>query len=271
MNKTELLQQLQQYEWTSHNIQLTDTITTLADQVLLADDNRMQTIKQNVYLFCKKPTEAKQRSLDLGCLEGGLTIEMAKLGFDSLGVEGQDSNYQKCDSLQQYFDWDNLKFLLMDVKQLNPQQHGLFDVILCCGLLYHLDHPVSFLAQMATLLETQGFTFVDTHIAPASDAALADCVFQADLSELTEISYQDQTYRGRWYHEYDQESDKNAWTSVSNRRSFWLLEDDLIRALNHAGFSQIYKPYGMFEVEQEFELRKQYSRSYYVAVKPDYF
>jgi len=196
---------------------------------------------------------------------------MAKLGFDSLGVEGQASNYEKCKLLKDYFAWPNLNFLLADVKDLNSKQHGLFDVILCCGLLYHLDEPMKFLAQMDTLLQQQGMLFLDTHIAPENDEALATCHFKDELSDIVSIESNGEIYQGRWYHEYHNETEKAAWTSASNHKSFWLTHDSLIRALSNVGFSHIYKIYGGFELEYEFNLRKIYSRLYCIGIKADYF
>jgi 2-polyprenyl-3-methyl-5-hydroxy-6-metoxy-1,4-benzoquinol methylase len=36
---------------------------------------------------------------------------------------------------------ENLEVRLEDVRALDPQRHGAFDVVLCLGLLYHLDAP----------------------------------------------------------------------------------------------------------------------------------
>ena len=271
MQKDKLLSQLQQQDWTSHNIVLTPKLSTLSNTIpLIGDDTRTQVIRKNLQIFQKNKKYNQQRALDLGCLEGGLTIEMAKLGFDSLGIEGQASNYQKCQLLKDYFSWSNLDFLLADVKQLTPKNQGVFDVILCCGLLYHLDEPVPFLAQLETLMHAQGFLFLDTHIAP-EDEDLAICHFKDGLSEMVEINHQGYIYSGRWFLEYNDESEKKPWTSVSNKKSFWLTHDSLIRALSHAGFSHIYKPYGSFELEEEFKLRQIYSRLYLIAIKDSYF
>lgn len=274
MTKEQLLAKLQQQNWTSHNVGLTETYSTLGNsRPLISEDGRTQIIRQNLALFQPDQDRSQQRLLDLGCLEGGLTTEMAKLGFQCLGIEGQTSNYEKCRLLKDYLQWPQLDFLLLDVKQLNADAQGIFDVILCCGLLYHLDEPVDFLAQMSSMTGPKGLIFVDTHIAPTDDKALEICHFKNVLSELVDIEYRGHTYQGRWYHEYNKdttETGKNAWTSVSNHRSFWLTEDALIQALGHAGFNPIYKLYGGFELENEFTLRQTYSRSYYIGLKEDH-
>jgi hypothetical protein len=123
---------------------------------------------------------------------------------------------------------------------------------------------------MEKMLNSRGLIFIDTHFAPYHEKDLATCVFKDTLSELTEIEHQGKVYQGRWYLEYHEENE-DRWTSVSNQRSFWLTEKDLICALTRAGFTHIYKPYGVFELEQEFNLREHYSRAYYIGLKSDYF
>jgi hypothetical protein len=111
--------------------------------------------------------------------------------------------------------------------------------------------------------------FLDTHIAPLDDAAMADFDGRAALGGLQTLPHGGHSYAGRWYHEYDsqQEAPDEAWTSVSNARSFWLTEPALIRALIGGGFTSVFPIYGQFEIDQEFALRRQYSRAWYVAVK----
>ena len=262
----DLLAKIQILDWTAHNIPL-NLVEKTVDNMLasIGDEVRTQMIKQNFYLFRRQL--AGLTLLDLACLEGGLTLEMAREDILALGVEGQKENYDKCQLIKDYFDLPNLDFLLSDVKDLDPKVHGLFDLILCCGLLYHLDEPVKFLYKLNSLCPDDGVLFLDTHIAP-NEQTLDTCEFKASLSEICEIQHHGQSYKGRWYYEYAEDgSGKNAWTSVSNSKSFWLCYDDLIRALSHAGFKYIYKPYGGFEIEQEFQLRRSFSRLYLVAVK----
>src|SRR5260370_16321995 len=34
------------------------------------------------------------------------------------------------------------KYERLDVYQLDPARHGMFDIVLCLGVLYHLKHPL---------------------------------------------------------------------------------------------------------------------------------
>src|SRR6185503_21363318 len=101
---------------------------------------------------------------DLGALEGGLSLEMAREGWAAVGVEGRRENFEKAELIRQWFDLPNLEFWHRDVKSLSAAD-GPFDVILCCGLLYHLDDPFDFLRRLESLLAPEGLLFVDTHVA----------------------------------------------------------------------------------------------------------
>ncbi len=257
--------------WTAHNVDLGAGIHTLPGQPLLADDVRARTIKREVQRFLARDGSlAGLRLLDLGCLEGGFSLEMARADMQVLGVEGRDSNFRKCQMLADYFALPNLQFELTDVKALTPAQHGVFDAVLCLGLLYHLDQPMAFLEQLArTLTAPRALMFLDTHVAPPDDAALAAFEGRCALSPLVALEHAGHAYQGRWYHEYPGGTavPDEAWTAVSNARSFWPTEKTLIEALCRAGFSRVFAMYGNFEIGEEFALRARHSRVWYVVLK----
>ncbi|HAI70437.1 MAG TPA: hypothetical protein DCM38_13500 [Gammaproteobacteria bacterium] len=267
-----LLNQIKTMKWTSHNIPLTLSETTLNNQPLIEHDPRTRVIKDNLYwLAGKGGSLAGLRLIDLGCLEGGLSFEMAREDMEVLGVEGWESNYLKCQLIAEYFNLPHLRFAHLDVKKLNRSTYGLFDVVLCCGLLYHLDDPVRFLKTLNEITHDTSILFLDTHIAP-SDDQLSSCFAKTALSDITSYQSEGKTYEGRWYKEYEPGLISNhEWTSVSNANSFWLTQTALFKALYDAGFKHLYNLYGAFDIEQEFQLRQQLSRLYCIAVKDAYF
>lgn len=269
---TALLQALKDVRWTSHNIPLTFSESTLGDaQPLICDDTRVTLIKENLGTFLGGDGDLSgRRLLDLGCLEGGLSFEMAREDMTVLGVEGRQANYDKCRLIGDYFGLPNLRFINLDVKQLNPREHGVFDAALCCGILYHLDDPVGFLETLSSMTHARSVLFLDTHFAPG-DAELANCVHREHLSAMKTLVHKGVAYWGRWYQEYPQEAggSDNEWTAVSNYRSFWLTYDALIMALYHVGFRRIYHLHGGFEIETELDLKARYSRLYCVALKEE--
>jgi 2-polyprenyl-3-methyl-5-hydroxy-6-metoxy-1,4-benzoquinol methylase len=151
--------------WTGHNIPLSETESTLGrDKGLIGDDPRTVTIKSLIRRFV--PSRSPIRVLDLGSLEGGLSFELAREGWDVTGMEGRASNLDKAEMVRSYFGLDNLRFQLRDVKTLSAERDGRFDAVVCCGLLYHLDNPFAFLRTLRGITAEDGLLFIDTHVAP---------------------------------------------------------------------------------------------------------
>lgn len=255
-----LLAEIRKHHWTGHNIPLTGSESTISRDIpLISDDARTQTLKSIVRgLF---PPSRPLRIIDLGSLEGGLAFELAREGWDVTGIEGRESNYEKADLIRSYFALDNLRFELRDVKTLDPAQDGMFDVVVCCGLLYHLDNPFAFLETLAALTAPDGLFFLDTHIAPEHPEKLA--ANAAQLGEVETVEHGSRTYDGRWAFE-PREGNRldRQWSAVSNDRSFWPSRRSLIRGVYHAGFHSIMELFGMWEIDREFGLRDEFSRLY---------
>jgi 2-polyprenyl-3-methyl-5-hydroxy-6-metoxy-1,4-benzoquinol methylase len=271
----DLLKKIKSSTWTSHNIPLTPSDSTIMNDSLplIGDDVRVKVIKNNLHIFTgKKGSLAGLRLIDLGCLEGGISFEMAREDIDVLGVEGRESNYSNCLLIKEYFDLPNLDFQFLDVKNLNKKDHGVFDIVLCLGLLYHLDNPIDFLNILNEITHDNSMLFLDTKIAPDTQEHLENCVDKERLSGLAHIVHNENKYEGRWYREYEEaENGADRWASVSNYRSFWLTQSSLIKALYSSGFQNIYNIYGSFDITEEFSLRKKFSRLWCVAVKESFF
>lgn len=248
--------------WTGHNIPLGHGLSTLGPDVpLIGDDPRTVLIKQLVRRMVK--AAGPLRALDLGCLEGGVSFEMAREGWEVLGVEAREENFRKCELIRTYYDLPNLRFVHRDVKSLSPATDGAFDVIVCCGLLYHLDDPFSHLDLLRDLLKPSGLLFVDTHVAPDAEASRFG-TYEPALSAAETVIHRGHQYEGRWFEEPRATGSvlDEVWSAVTNERSFWPTRRSLICALYHAGFSAIYEPFGVFEIEREFDLRARFSRLY---------
>ncbi len=251
--------------WTGHNIPITATESTLGPGVeLIARNRRTVAIKSLVRrFFGERPVTV----LDLGSLEGGLSFEMAREGWSATGVEGRLENFRKAELIASYYSLPNLRFVHKDVKEIAPEREGTFDVILCCGLLYHLDEPVAHLRTLASLLKQDGLLFLDTHVMPDEDAARFG-THEASLSDPVTIEESGHAYEGRWWSEPSAgDLRERMWSAVSNERSLWLSRRSLIRALYHSGFGSIHELFGMYEIELEFALRDQFSRLYLACLK----
>jgi 2-polyprenyl-3-methyl-5-hydroxy-6-metoxy-1,4-benzoquinol methylase len=269
----ECLREIKKVEWTSHNIPLTRFESTLGNsKTLIGDEPRTQVIKKNLHLFTGKTSLSGLKLMDLGCLEGGLSFEMAREGMDVTGIEGRESNYLKCRLIKDYFKLQNLNFLRLDVKDLNRDKHGVFDIVLCCGLLYHLDNPFSFLDLINTMTHDKSILFIDTHFAPKDAESLQICKFKNTLSAIETFESAGHTYKGRRFSEYadDVLESNDPWAAISNSKSFWPTKDSLVKALYFSGFQQIYELHGIFEIEYEYNVKREYSRLGMIALKQEY-
>ena len=168
---------------------------------------------------------------DLGCLEGGYALEFARAGFDVVGIEVRPSNFKCCEYVTRHTRQPRLSFHQDDA--WNAADYGPFDAVFVGGLLYHLDEPVRCLKMIAET--TRSLLILNTHFA-VEDRIPA----QHELGPLQAH----EGYTGRWYVEFPdtksfEKRNQYKLSSWQNSRSFWLLENEIERALSDAGFEHI--------------------------------
>lgn len=213
--------------WTAHNIRLADDVYTMQPGIV-GDEIKLRRIVQTVCDLCEG-TVANLRILDLACLEGMYAIELARHGALAVGIEGRAANLAKAAFAREALGLKNLALHQDDVRNLSRAKYGSFDVVLCLGILYHLDAPdvFAFLARIAEVCER--FAVIDTHISPTPEQSR---------------SHQGKVYWGRPYAEHApsasaEERAQNLWASLDNAQSFWLTRESLLDALTHAGFTSV--------------------------------
>jgi 2-polyprenyl-3-methyl-5-hydroxy-6-metoxy-1,4-benzoquinol methylase len=213
--------------WSAHNMQLCDDLYTVRPGVAGGNEARLRRVVQLVTDLARSPIE-QLRVLDLGALEGLFAVELARRGARVVAIEGREANLEKMRLAKDAFGLENLELRLEDIRALSPEEHGEFDVVLCLGLLYHLDSPDVF-----RLLETmrdvcRGLVIIDTRIA----------LHQAVWRE----------YRGRRYWgligsepppDTPRLSRDALWSSIGNQYSFELTRASLCNALADAGYGSV--------------------------------
>ncbi len=170
------------------------------------------------------------RVLDLACAHGHYSFEMAKLGAQVLGIEGRESWLTQARQTQQELALANLEFVQDDVRNLSKEKYGEFDIVLCLGILYHLDAPdvFDFLGNVADVC--RDFAIVETHIAVTPDAMHA---------------WRGKQYWGTSCYEHDvnakpEDKLKNVGASLDNPNAFWLTQASLCNILQHVGFTSVF-------------------------------
>jgi SAM-dependent methyltransferase len=185
-----------------------------------------------------------KRVLDVGCLEGYFSAECAMQGASVVGVDGKTINVRKCEFVRSVLGIRNLTLVKDDGMRVTRKKYGSFDVVLALGLLYHLDNPFKFLANMADLCD--GFIQIDTHIALTDPPGSIKGRWRPELSPLRQFRVGKKSYTGRLFREFDAEADQlskdlSTTASLRNNSSVWLTEDSLISLLRNVGFEQISK------------------------------
>ena len=204
--------------WTNSNIHLGEGVFTIAPGANGMAEARVQRITQ-VVLDAVGGNVEGLRILDLGCYEGAFAIELAMRGAEVLAIDAREEHAGKTRFARDALGLDRLEVEHGDVRDLDPDRLGSFDVVLCLGVLYHLDVPAAFelIERVAQL--TRGLAVVETQIS---------------LTRRAQVSHGGRSYHGRWYAEGN-----TPGASVGNERSFWLTRPSLLNALSSAGFTSV--------------------------------
>ena len=210
--------------WTAHNIDLGDGVTTMGTRPV-AEELALRRMLQAATDLAGRPLH-ELRVLDLGCNEGLFAIEFARHGAAVVGIEGREASLEKARFVQKLLKLDRLQFHCDDVRNLDEARYGRFDVVLCVGLLYHLDEPdvMEFIERMARVCDR--VTFLHTHI---SIAPKVSCTWKGH------------TYWGRHFLEHlpDEDPTGAGWSSLDNLSSFWLTRASLCDVLMDTGFTTV--------------------------------
>lgn len=235
--------------WTAENIHLGGGVYTI-DQQVPCSSARLIRFAQVISDITDQPFHAL-RILDLGCLEGGYATEFARQGARVVGIEGRMANVEKIRFTKEVLGLENLEVVQDDVRHLSLEKYGSFDVVLCSGILYHLDAPdvASFLERVAEVCRR--CTLIDTHISRTGKKSFV---------------YRGQKYWGSTYIEHratctPEERAKALWASLDNPKSFWPTRPSLYNLLHHAGFTSVY------ECHNPPEIGKPHDRLTLVAIK----
>ena len=235
--------------WTAHNIRLSEDVYTIGQEPS-GDEVKLRRIVQVVSDLFEGRVDGV-RALDLACLEGMYALELGRRGAEVVGIEGREANLEKARFAAHWLGLERVEFVLDDVRNLDAESHGMFDVVLCLGILYHLDVPdvFTFVEQMAAVC-TRALV-VDTHVALEA--------------EETQTHY-GRDYLGRHLFEHDPKSSeeerlKALWSSLDNPKAFAPTRPSLLSLLARAGFTTV------FEVHVPAEPEKTQDRITLVALK----
>jgi len=171
------------------------------------------------------------RIADLGCAHGYYAVEFARRGAKSVGIEGRASWVQHARASMDSIGPANGQIIQDDVRNFTKEKYGSFDIVLCLGLLYHLDTPAIFelLANIADCCSD--FAVIDTQIA---------------MKPMQSVGWRHKEFWGWAYREHSDDADlatkeANLGASLDNNFSFWLTRASLLNALQEVGFTSVFE------------------------------
>jgi len=170
-----------------------------------AVDHRLKRILQVCSDTVGKPL-SQCRVLDLACLEGHYALEFAARGSEVVGIEGRAASVAKCNFARDALGFDRAAFHQDDVRNLSVEKYGVFDIVICSGLLYHLPAPDAWALIRAMHDLCTGLVVVDTFIA---------------LSDRVRVELDGTAYYGHVYGEHgtDESAEGKKFTSAFGNES----------------------------------------------------
>lgn len=138
---------------------------------------------------------AARTAVDVGCGLGYFSARLRDLGFQVLGLDGRRENAEEAS--RRYPDID---FRIINVEDPAIQQLGSFDLVLCLGLLYHLENPFQAIRNLHALtgkvmvLESMCLPATQPFMAlleegPTEDQGLAHIAFYPSEGCLVKMLY----------------------------------------------------------------------------------
>lgn len=249
-----------QLQFTHHNIRLDDGTFTKPEETRSMVDYPYFKSARGILETAFPGDKSQLRLADIGCLEGGYAVEFARMGFQVLGVEIRELNIAACNYAKSKVDLPNLEFVQDNA--LNIANHGVFDAVFCCGLLYHLDQPKQFLKTLSSvttkvlILQTQFSTITPTDARlklPTRVRWVVDRVLRKPVPTHFTLSApsEHEGLAGRWYKEFSTRTfskrETAKWSSWDNHQSFWIQREYLLGALQEVGFDVVLEQFDHLE------------------------
>ena len=275
--------------FTSHNIRLDDGTYTKPDAEVSMDAHPWFLAAKRIIDATYPSGKEGLRLIDLGCLEGGYTVEFARLGLSALGLDVRETNIEACRYVQSKVNLPNLDFVRDDV--WNAAQYGTFDITFCCGLFYHVDRPRELLNLLSNM--TKRLLILQTHFSEAADSpsVIHPRRLRRALSRILPLKNTGTTTHklsnltkneglpGRWFPELRSDRafvdrENRRWAAWDNRKSFWIQREYLLQSIRDAGFDLVLEQFDALGKDIALEMTKglyrSSGRSTFIGIKTAY-
>lgn len=173
--------------------------------------------------------------LELGPLEGGHTYMLERAGAATLdAVEANKLAYMRCLIFKEVVGLKVARFHLGDFTKWVEDDSRRYDLVVACGVLYHLRDPLRFLERSALI---GGALFLWTHY--VTDRTLDSIDPKRMVFSLDEVA----DFRGKPVRLYrcsyrNADKDSSFCGGIYDEHR-WLHRDDLLTVLGQLGFNDI--------------------------------
>jgi hypothetical protein len=234
--------------WTHHfDIGGVQTTSAARDEKFYRKSLGAKQLGEHALQYCRVFSNAKSiqglRVLDIASAEGGHSIEFARAGArEVVGVEGRQLYVDRARFVADALEAPNVRFLLGDVRKMDPAELGQFDVTLCFGILHHLGEQdfLPFLQRLGEL--TSDVLMLYTHV--STPEAVVD--FRLEGPRTVGEGLTGYLLREHADEAGQAEREAQVRASLDNTFSFWATEESLVRALKLSGFgfvAKIFEPH----------------------------
>ncbi|PZQ14804.1 MAG: hypothetical protein DI564_09900 [Rhodanobacter denitrificans] len=104
-------------------------------------------------------------AVDLACHQGWFSAQLAQGGFGRVvGIDARPEHVADASLIRDALDLSQIELRLSDVHALNAAELGVHDLVLCFGLIYHLENPVGALRVARAL--TRRLCVIETQVVP---------------------------------------------------------------------------------------------------------
>jgi 2-polyprenyl-3-methyl-5-hydroxy-6-metoxy-1,4-benzoquinol methylase len=112
---------------------------------------RLNLMAEAIESYRQRTGKQSPRVLDVGCGNGQISIPLASLGCEMVGI---DSDPQSVEVARETNSFENAVFLVQDALALEVD--GTFDAVICSEILEHVSEPLQLLESLAPRLDEGG-------------------------------------------------------------------------------------------------------------------
>jgi len=173
--------------------------------------------------------------LELGPLEGGHSYMLHKMGSKKIiSIEANTRAFLKCLCIKEIFDLNRVEFKLGDFVSFLKETNNAFDIVIACGVLYHMMNPIELLELISQVTDR---VFIWTHYYDR-EIITANKILSLKFGPLEAFEYRGDKYMAA-RQSYENALDWSGFCGGSQPTSKWLCRDSIIKCLKKLNFSKI--------------------------------